>query len=44
MRFKKTVLTKNYCLDSIYETLSMRYKIYYEFCNEQTESVSMLIY
>jgi len=35
---------KNYCSDSIYETLDMRYKIHYEFCNEQAEPVNMLVY
>ena len=41
---EKTVLTKNYCLDSIYETLNIKYKIHYEFYNEQAEPVSMLVY
>jgi len=34
---------KNYCLNDVYETLNMRHKIHYEFYNEQTESVNMLI-
>ncbi len=35
---------KNYCLDDVYKTLDIRHKIYYEFYNKQTESVSILIY
>ncbi len=35
---------KNYCLNDVYKTLNMRYKIHYKFYSEQTESVDMLIY
>ncbi len=35
---------KNYCLNNVYKTLNIKYKIHYEFYSEQTESVNIFIY